>query len=182
MGVRLEVYATSVQLHSSPLLFFPLCVAAAAAAARSGSAQVGSSPLLLSPSRSSGCWDRIGLSRTELGCDWSVPILASDWLRGRNLWGRVTPKGAVGVARGWAPPDGGSLMQPLLLTASRYTGYTWRNNRISFFTGTALVAGKSTDKRPSQFITNNMKASVLNKQVLKRVFKTCGTLWGISFL
>ena len=142
---------------SCTLLLFsssPLCVAAAAAAVGSGSAQLGSSPLLLSPSRSSGCWDRIRLSRTELGCDWSVPILASDWLRGRNLWGRVTPKGAVGVARGWAPPDGGSLMQPLLLTASRYTGYTWRNDRISFFTGTALVAGKSTNERPLTVFSN----------------------------
>ena len=40
-------------------------------------------------------------------------------------------------------------MQPLLLTASRYTGYTRRNSRFSFLTGTALVAGKNTNERPS---------------------------------
>ena len=59
------------QLHSSPLLFFPLCVAAAAAAAGPGSAQLGSSPLLLSAAETGS-----GLS----GQSWAVIGRFQSWL------------------------------------------------------------------------------------------------------
>ena len=91
-----------------------------------------------------------------------LPAALSDWLSTENLEGRAASKGAVGVARGRDPPDGELLMQPLLLTASRYTGCTWRKRRFFSITGAALAAGKSTNERPPvKFLKKKIQASLI---------------------
>ena len=74
--------------------------------------------------------------------------LASDWLAAARTNGRVLTKWAGLRGRRGAPGVGGTLTGPLLLTESRYTGYTRRNSMFLGALRTAGLAGKNTNERP----------------------------------